>query len=166
MRTASPLRPTLPLPSQHRIVAGEALKPSVEDAARAKVVVQQLHVTLCGQSYGGCSVDRLRVSGSRGRNTSLMGSDVDVVLVLNKARPPWDHPLADIARRLADELHVVATVARCARPTCVAYATAGLQHSHPSSVVRRKKLTSIRTLPGSALQPVFGAHSGAAGLQL
>jgi hypothetical protein len=126
------------------ISTGEALKPSAEDAARAKAVVQQLHVTLCGQPYGGCSVDRLRVSGSRGRSTSLMGSDVDVVLVLNKARPPWDPALADIARRLTEQLHVAAAVARCA---------SGI------TFCSTNRLSAL-------LQPVLGAHPGAAGLQL
>jgi hypothetical protein len=95
---------------------GQALKPSKEHAARAKSVNHKLQETLCctGQKYGGCSVDRVRMSGSRGRSTSLVNSDVDFVLMLNKACPPWDGALEDVACRLARQLRVDATVARCA----------------------------------------------------
>jgi predicted nucleotidyltransferase len=93
--------------------AGEALTPSVADARAAKEVIHKLNVTLRGQLYDGCSMDRVRVSGSRGRSTSLMGSDIDVVLFLNKARPPWNTALVDVARRLTEKLRVSVLVARC-----------------------------------------------------
>jgi hypothetical protein len=100
---------------------GEALAPPKEEKARVKAVAEKLHKTLCGQRYGcdvgrarGCSVDRFRVSGLRGRGTALMGSDLDIVVVLNNAAPPWDGALTDIAHRVVDQLHVDALVARCA----------------------------------------------------
>jgi hypothetical protein len=97
--------------------SGELLKPSHEDAPRAKRVTDLLHKALCGKDklYDGCSLDRVCVSGSRGRRTSLTGSDVDVVLLLNGADPPWYDALADVASRIRSELGVSASVARCAR---------------------------------------------------
>ncbi len=75
-----------------------------------------LHEALCGKDklYDLCSIDRVCVSGSRGRRTSLTGSDLDVVLFLNGAEPPWNHALADVANSISNELGINASVARCA----------------------------------------------------
>jgi hypothetical protein len=80
---------------------------------RAKSVVQKLHTALCGHLYDGCSVDRVRVSGSRGRSTSLMDSDLDLVLFLNNALPPWEPALEGILRRLQSSFNVDVTATRC-----------------------------------------------------
>jgi hypothetical protein len=61
-----------------------------------------LHDALCGagKEYGGGRIDRLCISGSRGRATSLANADVDVVIFLNNAKPPWPHALDDISERV------------------------------------------------------------------
>ena len=82
---------------------GDALAPDENFVTAANMVVDKVQRALhkCKQVH----VDRCCVSGSFGKTTSVVGPfDIDLVVFLNEAFPPFDSTLTELTKFLTQEL--------------------------------------------------------------